>query len=184
MNENSIELFSLDGKDQCIICHENDNLIKMECHQCKGIHIHFECLVDLQNYFENKCPICRNYLKYHIVPVENTDDIVEDNDELDENEIDIILDNFDDNDYLSLGDKIFIFVNKCMIYLSLLVCYLILSFIIGSAILIICCLMTFDCNKILIFNENQVIVRSIVGAVLIIFIKGLLRINRNNNGLY
>ena len=39
-------------------------------------------------------------------------------------------------------------------------------------------------NKILIFNEHQVMVRSIVGGVLIIFIKGLLRINRYNNQLY
>jgi hypothetical protein len=183
MNENSIELFSLDEKEQCIICHEQYNLIRMECYQCKGIHIHFECLVDLQNYFDNKCPICRNYLKYHIIPVENPDDESIDNDELHENEIDIILDNLDD-DYLSFGDEIFIIINKCIIYISLLICYLILSFIIGTTILIICCLMTFDCNKILIFNQHQVLVRSIVGLVLIIFIKGLLRINRDNNRLH
>jgi len=187
MNESSIELFPLDQNEQCIICHENNNnLIKMECHQCKGIHIHFECLIDLQNYFENKCPICRNYLKYHIVPVENPDDVSIDNEELDENDIDTILDNFDveDNDYLSFGDKIFIFVNKCIVYISLLACYLILSYIIGSIILILCCLMTLDCDKILIFNQHQVMVRSIVGGVLIIFIKGLLRINRYNSRLY
>lgn len=179
MNENSIEIFSLYESEKCIICHEHNNLIKMECYQCKGINIHFNCLIDLQNYFDNKCPICRNYLKYQIIQVENPNiESDNNNEELNDDDIDAILDNYD---YLSFGDKFFILINKCIIYLSLVACYLILSYIIGSVILILCCLMTLDCNKILIFNEQQVMVRSIVGLVLIIFIKGLLRKNRNNN---
>ena len=48
--------------EECIICLEEDNLIKVECRKCNGINIHQDCFMTLIDRFGRKCPHCRGDL--------------------------------------------------------------------------------------------------------------------------
>ncbi len=173
----SIELNNI---NKCIICFETENLIKMECHTCNGIYIHFDCLVELQDYSNNKCPVCRDNLKYHIIPIQDQ----QESDELSDTEIDQILENIEleNENNLTNCDKLFIKINQIIVNLLLLICYLLLGFIIGKIILLFSCfIVNENCYHILNFSLLNSIISTIVGISIIICHKGLVKIEIDNN---
>ena len=48
--------------NECIICLDDKDTIKVDCNNCTGIYAHDECLKEMVDRLGNKCPQCRDKL--------------------------------------------------------------------------------------------------------------------------